>query len=669
MFAPIAIVGRACVLPGALSPEALWDAVVQARSLISDVPAARWRRHDDDAFCPPDGESTDRSWSGRGGYVRGFEERWTADGFGLPAEALEGLDPVARWVLHTAREALLDAGDARRGAVDRSRTTAVFGNLGYPSAGMNRVGEDVAFGEAAADPRDRFMSGGTAALLHLALGLAPDVFCLDTACASSLYAIKLACDRLHDGHADVALAGAVACADDLFIHTGFCALQAMSRTGQSRPFHRDADGLVPAEGAGFVVLKRLEDAQRDGDRIHGVIRGIGLSNDGRGRGFLAPAEEGQRRALLAAYQQAGIAPKDVSLLECHATGTTVGDATEIRSTAAVFEGGPMVPVGSLKSNLGHLVTAAGVAGLIKVLEAFRHGVRPPTVGVDVANPALESSPFRVLHQPEPWPDDAPRIAGISAFGFGGNNAHLVVTQDAGPGPQPRPTEAAPLAIVGLGAVVGGAADSRALAVAGSLVEDGVGARTESFELDLAGLRFPPSDLRDALPQQLLLLKAATEAVDESGPLDRDRAGVFVGMEPDAEITRYAARWRLSTRLRERGLDPADHQTWHRDVVDGIQPALTAAAVVGCMPNIPTNRLNSALDLGGPGITVSEGEASGGRALQLASRALRSGELDVALVGAVDLSCSEVHLAALSAVEGRTSVLYPWRILSVLRLTS
>ena len=172
---------------------------------------------------------------------------------------------------------------------------------------------------------------------------------LDAACASSLYAIKLACDRLHDGNADLMLAGAVNAADDLCIHLGFSALNALSRTGQSRPFNANADGLVPAEGCGFVVLKRLSDAEANGDTIHGVLRGVGLSNDGRGRGMLVPSSGGQARAMSSALEMSGLAPGDISLLECHATGTRVGDGVEIESTAAVYgsqewhEGG--VPIG------------------------------------------------------------------------------------------------------------------------------------------------------------------------------------------------------------------------------------------------------------------------------------------------------------------------------------
>ena len=144
------------------------------------------------------------------------------------------------------------------------------------------------------------------------------------------------------------LAGAVCRSDDLFIHVGFTALNALSRSGRSRPFHRDADGLLPAEGAGFVVLRRLDDARRDGDRVLGVIRGVGLANDGRGRGFLAPSREGQLRAMRRAYEVAGLDPASISLLECHATGTAVGDATEVESSAEVFAAARDLPIGSLK---------------------------------------------------------------------------------------------------------------------------------------------------------------------------------------------------------------------------------------------------------------------------------------------------------------------------------
>ncbi len=658
-FAPIAIVGRSCVLPGALDPSSLYELVAAGRDLVGPAPEGRWGLGKAEVLRDPRGPAPDGAWSDRGGYVTGFEEVWDPDGFGVGARALEGLDPLALWVLHTAREALRDSGDGRDGSAPRPRTGAVFGNLGFPSEGMAAFARRVWSGNgragegAAVDPRNRFMSGGTAALLRRALGLGAGAFCLDAACASSLYAIKVACDRLHDGDADVMLAGAVQRADDLFLHVGFTALGALSRSGRSRPFHREADGLLPAEGAAFVVLKRLADARQDGDVIHGVVRGVGLANDGRGKGLLVPSEEGQERAIRAAYGMAGFGPERVSLLEAHATGTPIGDAAEIRSTGAVFAGLEGVPLGSLKSNLGHLITVAGLAGLLKVLGAMKAGQRPPTLHAGEPTDALRGSPFRLVERLEPWPSDGPRVAAVSAFGFGGNDAHLVVSEEwpeidaasAARGARPA------LAVVGLGCAVAGAPDrprfAEALFSAASLLDGKGEGSLGPIELDLEGVRLPPRDLEQTLPQQLATLRAAREALDGVAQLPRERTGVFVGMEPDPEVARWGTRWRLAEAAREAGASPE----WLKGARDAVVPVLEAAAVVGTMPNVPANRLSSQLDLGGYGFSVQAGEASGTTALALAARALRAGELDAALVGAVDLSCESVHRSAVEALSG------------------
>ena len=661
-FSPIAIVGRACLLPGASSPEELWEAISSGKDLLGTTPTDRWRASDKDLLCAPDEDSANRSWSNKGGYVSDFARQWDPAGYAIPSSELDPLDPSMLWTLHCARQTLADAGDLRTGAVDRSRVSAVFGNLGFPSAGMSKFAESIWLQEEAPGaPQNRFMSGGCAALLERALGLAPGVMCLDTACASSLYAIAIACDQLHDGEADLALAGGVSCSDDLFIHVGFTALNAMSRTGQSRPFHPQADGLVPAEGAAFVALKRLSDARRDGDRIYGVIRGIGLSNDGRGRGFLAPDIDGQKRAMQNAYQRAGITPRDVSLLECHATGTSVGDETEIRSTAAVFSDCHNVPIGSLKSNMGHLITAAGAAGLIKVLMALQHKQRPPTLHTGLGHPALQNSPFRLLQDTEDWDSPGPRIAGISAFGFGGNNAHLLVSEDheSIQNPTLPVIPPSPIAIVAVGTIVGDTTGrsefTRALLEGSSLLQPGkdgsLEARSRSLSIELAGLKFPPNDLQDALPQQLTLLATAREAIEQVTHLPSETTGVFIGMEPDPEVCRYGLRWRQAQRLRDAGKQPADHTEWLQRTGDEIIPTLNAAGVVGAMPNIPANRINSQLNLGGASYSISCGPDSGTRSLLLAIRALRAKHLDAALVGAVDLSCHEVHRAAATMLHG------------------
>ena len=634
-FEPIAIVGRACLLPGADSPQALWEAVKVGRDLLSEVPAGRWRTPRR-AVVGAVGAAEDRTWSVRGGYVR--DPKLELEGLRCSSAELDGLDPLFLWLVHTARAALADSGVA-----DTTKTGAVIGNLSFPSAGMSRFAERTWLGAelaraaelAEADPRNRFMSGLPAHILAAALGLGDAAFCLDAACASSLVAIKLACERLHERRADSMLAGAVCSADDLFIHVGFCALKAMSQTGQSRPFHRDADGLMPAEGCGIVVLERLADAEQNGRKILGVIRGIGLSNDGRGKGFLAPAEEGQIRAMERAYQVAGIAPTEVSYVECHATGTKVGDAAELRSMAQVFRGHPDLPIGSLKSNLGHLITAAGVASLLKVLAAMDAELLPPTIHAsDALSDDLAGTPLRVVTACEPWSSKGPRRAGVSAFGFGGNNAHLIVEQYLGPEPSPlaarvprasaRPAE--PIAVVAL-EVLAPDADGSVL-------------------LDESALRFPPLDLEQALGQQLLMIAAAGRALARVPQLPRQATGVLVGMGCDPEVARYGARWRSEGWARQFG---ATERGFVEALQDGFIGPLQSAGVLGTMPNIVANRINSAFDLRGPSMVVSAEELSGVRALDVACRALRRGELDAALVGAVDLSDEPVHRAALAAL--------------------
>jgi len=675
-FPPIAIVGRACVLPGALSPGALWERVLEGADLVSRAPPGRWRlRHE--LVCGGAVSGEDAAWTDRGGYVEGFDSVFDPSGFAVPAEQVQKLDPLARWLLHVSREALREAG-----VEGGPRVAAVFGNLSFPSAAFARFAERVwlgpllaAAGVGPVAARNRFMSGLPAHLVARALGLGP-AFALDAACASSLYAIKLACDLLHDRRADVALAGAVNAADDLFIHIGFTALQALSRSGRSRPFHREADGLLPAEGAGVVTLKRLEDAQAAGDSIFGVIRGIGLSNDGRGRGLLAPAEEGQERAMRAAYAAAGLLPADISLLECHATGTAVGDAVEVRSAARVFAGVADVPSGSLKSNFGHAVTAAGIAGLLKVIGAMAAGVRPPTLHADDPLALLEGTPLRLLREAEPWECRGVRRGAVSAFGFGGANAHLIVEEYAGParsrlsirheaanpsgrgpGLPPRSAEScrcgslAPdatqraeraVAVVGIGAAVGAGRTAADFAAALFAAVAPATHCATSICLPVVGTRFPPNDLAAALPQQTWTMAAAREALAGVTLPPPERAGVMIGIGCDPAVARYGARWRLPDVAAAWGVTD---EAWIRRTADLVSPALSGAGVLGTMPNLPANRLNVQFDLAGPGFTISAEELSGVRALQVALRALRAGELDLALAGAADFSCEPVHEAA------------------------
>lgn len=657
-FEPVAIVGRACVLPGALTPDALFEAVRAARVLIDAAPDGAWgldARRLLAAKSPGPGE--EYVVSDRGGYVAGFDSVFEPARFADRIDRPERLDPLAQWLLYCAEQALAEAGVSRPPA----GSGLVIGNLSYPTVEHTRFVEDYWLGAGAnaprpgligkrSDPRNRFSSGAPAHIVGRAFGLTGDVFALDAACASSLYALEIACRLLQDRESDLMMAGGVARADPLFIHLGFTALQALSPTGQSRPLHKGADGLLPAEGAGLVVLKRLSDAVRDDDRIFGVIRGIGLSNDGRQSGFLAPATDGQVRAMEAAYQRAGLQPRDIQFIECHATGTPRGDRVELDSLAQVWGPGPKPVIGSIKGNIGHPITASGIASLLKVLGSFDAGVLPPTPCDDPLD-AIGTHGFRLLAQAEPWAADGPRRAAISNFGFGGNNAHLIVEEWTGEIPEvqaasksPEQRRAERVVISAIGVIAG--EDVGLPTFVRRLVgpRDDASTKTTEITLGMTKLGFPPNDLQESLAQQTSILAVVDEALGQVGGLNPDRTGVYIGMCVDPQASRHGLRVRLRERL---GVE-ADRDGW-REANPRSARHLTAAGVIGCMPNIPANRVHAQQDWRAPGFTVASEELSGLNALKLAMRSLQAHEIDAALVGASDFSHESAHRAAAATV--------------------
>jgi acyl transferase domain-containing protein/3-hydroxymyristoyl/3-hydroxydecanoyl-(acyl carrier protein) dehydratase len=639
-FEPVAIVGCGCVVPGAHDPGALSRLVFERRSALTAAPPGFGGLE-----ARVQARARAESASLVGGYVGDVDLGGVLADLAIPEEALLATDISFQWAMAAARQALTSIGhDPHR---PHSRAGLVLGNLSYPTRALGRFARAIWEADARGDPgwsgshpRARFMSGLPAHLLAQALGFSGPAFSVDAACASSLYAVKLACDRLHDRDCDLMLAGGLNGTDDLFLHAGFTALGALSPTGQSRPFHRDADGLVPAQGAAFVALERLAAARAAGHRVLGVIRAVSVANDGRSQGLLVPSRDGQRRTMAAAYPASGLRPADISLVECHATGTRRGDETEVLALHDLLLGvDRSVAIGSLKGNLGHLVTASGTASIIKILGGFERGMLPPTLHADAPIDALASGPLRTVDQPEPW-TMRPRRAAISNFGFGGNNAHLILEEPdadavsvAGPvtisRPRPGPSDPddSEVAVVAVGAIVRGAADFEGFAriVLGSV--DPESHRVDAIHLDPAAVRFPPNDLREALPQQLVALAAAMQISDAVAGEDRARTGVLIGMQCDADSAR------LCGRLRTTG-DP-----------DGYCPPLSAALVVGTMPNVVANRIGSQFDVTGPGCTVSAEEASGPVAVELAMRAIDAGEIDAAIVGAVDLCCEPVQEAA------------------------
>ncbi len=638
-FPPVAVVGLGCVLPRAFDPNSLWSLLVRGESVIGPIPVGRWRAEKRRILITPAQHAggAEGSLSDLGGWVTGFQPVFDPATTALDPALIRRLDPLVAWLLHAGRAALAEAG-LRPGDASLLRAGAVFGHLAYPTAALAEFAEGVWLGRThLPDPLNRFNSGLPADMLCRGLGLGAGGFTLDAACASSLYAIKIACDRLHAGEVDLMLAGGVSRIDPLVLHAGFTALGALSPTGQSRPFHAEADGLLPAEGAALLALKRLDDALAANNRVLGVILGVGLSNDGRTGGLLAPSASGQATAMAAALAAAGIGPDEVSLIECHATGTLLGDATEIESTGRVYEGRDDLPVGSIKSNFGHLTTASGAVGLLKLVLALNHGMRPPTLNCDVLAECVAQSRFRPVQQAEPWPDTEPRIGAVSNFGFGGANAHLLIGETRAARRRargPRRDLDPRIAVVAIGARVAdgaGLEDFREHLFAGRR-RDAAHLIPFAFE----EIRFPPRDFERTLPQQLLILRAALDAAKAVPDLPA-RTSVFVGSQTDAESCRHGLRLRLSELAP--GVFP--------DLV--IRYRLDAAGTLGGMPNLPANRLNAQLDLHGPSCAVAAEELSGLRALTLAIRALRRGEAEAALAGAVDLSVEPVHRTAIEAV--------------------
>ena len=699
----VAIVGIGAVFPGAPDPERFWALLAGRTDATTEVPPGRWLLDPAVAF-DPHVATPDRVYSTRGGFIEGF--RFDPEGLDLDPALAGRLDPMFHLALHAGRAAWRDA---RTDELDRSRVGVIFGNIVLPTETtsaltretLGRTFAERVLGDRAAlvdptsdrpptEPLNRFAAGLPAGLLARALGLGAGAFTLDAACASSLYALKLAADELHAGRADAMLTGGLSRPDPLYTQMGFSQLRALSPTGRARPFDGRGDGLIVGEGCGMFVLKRLDDALRQGDHVYAIVAAVGLSNDVDG-GLLAPSSEGQLRAMRSAYERAGWTPGDVDLIECHATGTPVGDAVEFASLAALWGEEPAQAsrcvIGSHKANIGHALTASGAAGLLKVLLALQYRTLPPTASFEATGPKidLDSSPFRILTQPEPWNARAPgqpRRAAVSGFGFGGINAHALVeewvpgeTTDEISAIRTHPDETdSPIAIIGLGAHVGPFREVRAFqerilgggeAAAPEPVRNDWGlfearwARNEglgpgpargyhvdALAVPLDRFRIPPKELEEMLPQQILALLAAADAIADAGwkgEGPRLRAGVFVGIGLDLNTTNFHVRWsaEASARAWEEALglrlDDAQHQAWIAALRDAAGPPLTANRTMGALGGLIASRIAREFHIGGPSFSVSSEETSGLKALEVGIRLLQQGELDDAVVGAVDLT--------------------------------
>ncbi|MCQ9133399.1 type I polyketide synthase [Streptomyces hilarionis] len=464
---PVAIVGMAVLLPGAADLDAYWRNLRDGVDAIGEAPQGRW----DAGFYRPgtasDPAVADRVYARRGGFVDGLAQVEVTR-FGIMPHSVAGTEPDQLIALHVASAALDDAGGADR-LPDRGKVGVVLGRGGYLTPGLVRLDQRVrtagqlvrTLGELlpdlTGDQLDRVRAAFTERLgpdsPESAIGLVPNLaasrvanrldlrgpaYTVDAACASSLVAVDQAVGELASGRCDMMLAGGVHHCHDITLWSVFSQLRALSPSQRIRPFHRDADGILIGEGTGVVVLKRLADAERAGDRIYAVIRGTGVASDGRAAGLVNPDPGGQAQAVRQAWRAAGLDPAEpgsLGLLEAHGTATPAGDGAELTTLAEVFGPGDGDAVlGSVKSMIGHAMPAAGVAGLVKAALAVHHGVLLPTLHCDDPHPALARTRFRTLEKAADWETDAHRPvrrAAVNAFGFGGINAHVVLEEAPG----------------------------------------------------------------------------------------------------------------------------------------------------------------------------------------------------------------------------------------------
>jgi acyl transferase domain-containing protein/NAD(P)H-dependent flavin oxidoreductase YrpB (nitropropane dioxygenase family) len=446
----VAVVGMSCVYPGADDLAQFWSNILANVDSVTEVPHERWDPElyyagPGEKSTPPRGDWTPSKW---GGFVNdiGFDPLR----YGIPPSALAAIEPVQLIALQVADQALADAGYAA-GGYDKASTGVIFaGAVGSDLANAKTLrmvlpsylgklpeGFEEQLPLLSEDSLPGRLGSVIAGRIANRLDLGGMNYTIDAACASSLAAVDAACKELTSGTSDLMLCGGADLHNALEDFLLFASVGALSPSGRCKTFDSSADGIALSEGVSCVVLKRLADAERDGDRIYAVIKGVGGGSDGKALGLTAPRPEGQRRALERAYRMAGVSPADVGLVEAHGTGTVVGDRTELQTLSTMFVEAGARPgsctLGSVKSQIGHTKCAAGLAGMIKVALALHHGVQPPTLHLGDPNPGWQpgESPFVFRREPSPWltrPEQ--RFAGVSAFGFGGTNFHVVLAGHA-----------------------------------------------------------------------------------------------------------------------------------------------------------------------------------------------------------------------------------------------
>jgi polyketide-type polyunsaturated fatty acid synthase PfaA len=455
---PVAIIGMGCLFPKSPGLKEYWRLLFQGEDAITEVPETHWLSED---YYNTDPKKPDHVYCKRGGFISPVSFDPTE--FGIPPSSLEATDTSQLMGLIVAQKALENSGYGSGVNFNRDRTSVILGvtgtqelviplgaRLGHPIWRKALRDSEIPPGkteEVIQKISDSYVSWQESSFPGLLGNVVAGRICnrldlggtncvIDAACASSMSAIHLAVMELISGHSDMVITGGVDMLNDIFMHMCFSKTMVLSPTGDVRPFSKNADGTVLGEGIGIFVLKRLKDAEKDGNRIYAVIKGVGTSSDGKSQSIYAPRAEGQTKALQTAYHQAGIDPTTVELIEAHGTGTIVGDEVEFQALNSFFgtsdKSDKRCAIGSVKSMIGHTKAAAGAAGLMKAALSIYNKVLPPTLKVDEPDPKLNihQSPFYLNTKTRPWfsNNKHPRRAGISSFGFGGSNFHVVVEE-------------------------------------------------------------------------------------------------------------------------------------------------------------------------------------------------------------------------------------------------
>ncbi len=464
---PVAVIGMSSLFADAITIDQFWNNIILGKDSITDVPENRWRIED---YYDPDPNAPDKTYCKRGGFLPNID--FNPMEFGLPPNILEVTDASQLLALIAARDAFEQAGYGKKSAKFTAKLkaktgvllgvgggqkliTPLTGRLQYPiwEKALRACGIAEADIPNIVDKMKKAYIGWNensfpGMLGNVISGRITNRFDLgginsvvDAACAASLSAVKMALSELVEGRADMMLTGGVDTDNSPFMYLSFSKTPAFSKANHIRPFSDKADGMLIGEGLGMLVLKRLEDAERDGDTIYALIKGVGTSSDGRFKSVYAPRPSGQAMAMNRAYEEAGFEAKTVGLIEAHGTGTNAGDACELNSMGMVFgannEQKQHIALGTVKSQIGHTKAAAGAAGLLKAVLALHHKVLPPTLHVEQPTNKIDwsQSPLYVNTEARPWLTNGhPRRAGVSAFGFGGINVHLALEEYQAPNP-------------------------------------------------------------------------------------------------------------------------------------------------------------------------------------------------------------------------------------------